>query len=63
MSSFGGSPLRQEIGLGDAIGPVRVLVWWPVSGRQQLLEEVPLDRVIRVREDGDGFERIEPPDP
>ncbi len=50
VSSFGGSPLRQEIGLGKATGIRQLEVWWPVSGRRQEFVEVPLDQLLQVRE-------------
>ena len=59
-SSFGGSPLRQEIGLGVATGIERIEVWWPVSKTTQVFENVPLDAVIRVTEGADEFERVQP---
>jgi hypothetical protein len=48
--SFGASPLRQEIGLGDATGIDSVEIAWPGSGRTQRLDGLQLDRRYRVRE-------------
>ena len=48
--SFGASPLRQEIGLGDATGIDSVEITWPGSGRTQRLDGLQLDRRYRVRE-------------
>jgi hypothetical protein len=48
--SFGCNPLRQELGLGKADGPVRVRVRWPTSGTVQVFEGVPLDRELRIEE-------------
>ena len=56
VSSFGGSPLRQEIGLGDATGIVAVEVRWPSSGLRQVFEDVPMNRLVRIVE---GRDRIE----
>jgi hypothetical protein len=50
--SFGASPLRQEIGLGDAAGIVRVEIRWPSGGRSQVLPGLAMDRHYRVREGG-----------
>jgi hypothetical protein len=56
--SFGGSPLRQEIGLGDATRILSVEVRWPASGRTQRLGPLDLDRRYLVREDGEAAERV-----
>ena len=49
--SFGGSPLRAEIGLGDARGISSVEVFWPATGKTQRLTGLLRDRGYRVRED------------
>lgn len=48
--SFGSSPLRQEIGLGNATAITRVELVWPASGLRQTLTGLALDRAYRVRE-------------
>jgi hypothetical protein len=48
--SFGASPLRQEIGLGTAQRILRVEIRWPAGGAAQILDDLPLDQVYRVRE-------------
>ena len=48
--SFGCSPLRQEIGLGQAQAVERVEIFWPVTGRTQVLTGLQLDRTYTVRE-------------
>ena len=48
--SFGASTLQQEIGLGDATRIRELTVVWPGSGRRDTWRDVPLDRVIQVRE-------------
>ena len=58
VSSFGGSPLRQEIGLGMADSIERVEIDWPGSATTQVLRGVPLDGMIQVTEGTDGFESI-----
>ncbi len=50
-ASFGGSPLRQEIGLGQAREILRVEIYWPKTGRTQLVKGVEMDRFYRVIED------------
>jgi hypothetical protein len=58
VSSFGGSPHRQEIGLGDAAAVRRLEVRWPDGGTTQVFEDVPLDAWLRVTEGEAGFERL-----
>jgi FG-GAP-like repeat/ASPIC and UnbV len=48
--SFGGSPLRREIGLGDAIRIVSVEVFWPATGLTQMIRGLKLDHRYRIRE-------------
>ena len=59
VSSFGGSPRRQHIGLGAASGIDRIEVTWPASGTVQVLEDVALDSSILVTEGQDGFSTLE----
>ena len=54
--SFGASPLRQEIGLAQTESIVRVEIFWPVTGRTQVLSGLELDRSYTVRE-GDAQAR------
>ncbi len=61
VSSFGGSPFRQEIGCADAEAVLEVEIVWPASGGRQILRDVPLDATIRVVQGRDGFERLHPP--
>ena len=58
VSSFGGSPLRQEVGLGDATTIERIEITWPTSGVTQTLTEVPLDAFIEVTEGQAGFREL-----
>jgi len=48
--SFGGSPLRLEIGLGDATAIRRLEVFWPASGERQVFTDVAIERFYEVRE-------------
>jgi VCBS repeat protein/ASPIC/UnbV protein len=59
VSSFGGSASRLEIGLGDATRIARLEIRWPRTAEVQVLEDVPLDGLIRVREGETTFERRE----
>ncbi|MCB1221749.1 MAG: CRTAC1 family protein [Planctomycetales bacterium] len=59
VSSFGGSPRTQEIGLGDATAITELELYWPVSGTRQLFRDVPLDTLVLVSEDADQWEGLE----
>ncbi|MEZ5274959.1 MAG: CRTAC1 family protein [Opitutaceae bacterium] len=48
--SFGASPLRQEIGLGQAARIERVEIFWPRTGETQTLTGLELDHAYHVRE-------------
>ena len=48
--SFGGNPLRQEIGIGEATTIERIEVLWPATGRTQVLTDVPPDRHVTIEE-------------
>ena len=48
--SFGASTLQQEIGLGDATRIRELTVAWPGSGRRDVWRDVPINRVLQVRE-------------
>jgi hypothetical protein len=61
VSSFGGSPFRQEIGLGNAIAIDRVEITWPTSRTHQVLTGVTLDSMILVTEGETGFEALHAP--
>ncbi len=51
--SFGASPLAQHIGLGKAARIGSLEIEWPASGTRQVFTDVPLDRVIEIREFAD----------
>ena len=54
--SFGASPLRQEIGLGNATRIVSIEIRWPAPAGVQSLTLPAMDRVYRLRE-GDAAAR------
>jgi hypothetical protein len=58
VASFGGSPHRQEIGLGDSSRIARLEIRWPRSA-PQVFESVPMDAAVRVREGSPELERLE----
>jgi hypothetical protein len=49
--TFGASPLRQEIGLGQANAIARVEIFWPVTGKTQVLTGLEKDRFYKIKED------------
>jgi Flp pilus assembly protein TadD len=55
-SSFGGSPLRQHIGIGRASAVKSVEVRWPGSGTVQRFNALGVDRMFHLRE-GDARPR------
>jgi hypothetical protein len=57
-SSFGGSPLRLEVGLGDAKKIARIEVRWPASGRRQTFRGVAPGKLYEIREDSDLLRAI-----
>jgi hypothetical protein len=59
--SFGASPRRQEIGLGDAAAVEKVTVRWPGSGTVQVFEQVAMDRFYRVTEGQEELEELSLP--
>ena len=50
MSSFGGNPLRQHIGVGKATSISEVEIWWPVTGQRQHFRNVAVDKAFHIRE-------------
>ena len=48
--SFGASPLRQEIGLGQAKSIRAVEIFWPVTGKTQTVTDLQMDHFYRIRE-------------
>ena len=59
--SFGGSPFRQEIGLGQAERIEEIRVTWPRTGREQRLAGVAMRRHYELREDTDVLRPLERP--
>jgi hypothetical protein len=59
--SFGGSSLRQEIGLGSATSIALLELSWPAGGAVQRFEELEIGRHYRVREGDDRTESLARP--
>ena len=58
VSSFGGNPMRQHIGIGQATSVRDVEIWWPVSGTRQHFRDVAADRTYRIRENSSVLETV-----
>ncbi len=54
--TFGGNPLRQEIGLGAADAIESVEIYWPTSDTTQRFDKVEMDRVVTITEGQDDLE-------
>lgn len=59
--SFGASPLRQEIGLGDAQRIDTITIRWPGSDTVQTFQDVAMNRFYRVTEGVDSLELLDLP--
>ena len=56
--SFGGNPLRQTLGLGEATRIERLEILWPATGNTQTFTDVPVDRAIHVVEDERSYSTL-----
>ena len=56
--SFGGNPLRQEIGLGDATAITLVQIQWPGSYLHQLVSGLEMNQSYEIREGSNQFVRL-----
>ncbi|MBC7775506.1 MAG: CRTAC1 family protein [Phycisphaerae bacterium] len=54
--SFGSSPLRREIGIGQATVIDEISMTWPASGITQVLKNVKPNQLIKIKEGQEGFE-------
>ncbi len=60
VSSFGSHPWRHEIGLGDATRISRLEIEWPTTGSHQVLENVPMDRLLEITEGTSTWRELPP---
>lgn len=64
VSSFGGNPFAQHIGVGSATVIDKLSIHWPADGspaqssRNQVFRTVPVDRTYRVREGAAELETV-----
>jgi len=56
--SFGASPMKLEIGLEQAQAVVRVEIFWPKTGRTQVVGKLKMDRCYGIREGDAGAQEI-----
>jgi hypothetical protein len=49
--SFGANPLRQEIGVGKAEQIDRMEVYWPVTDKTQVFQDLQVDQALLITED------------
>lgn len=56
--SFGNSPFRREIGIGQATMIDEISITWPVTGKTQTLKNVQPNQFIKVKEGKEGFETV-----
>jgi hypothetical protein len=57
--SFGSNPLRQHIGLGQAVVIDSLEIKWPVTGRVQVFKNLKADTNIKIKETVDSFTTYE----
>ncbi|MEP6683058.1 MAG: CRTAC1 family protein [Parafilimonas sp.] len=53
--SFGSNPLQQHIGLNSATSVEKIEITWPVTGKIQVFENVPVDANIKIKEGDNKF--------
>jgi hypothetical protein len=54
--SFGCNPRMQEIGLGKAARIQRVEIFWPATGKTQVVTDLALDKRYKIRENAESAE-------
>lgn len=54
--SFGANPLTQHIGIGRATRIEKIEIAWPSTGKLQLLQNLPIDTKIRIKEGDNKFQ-------
>jgi hypothetical protein len=59
--SFGGNPLTEIIGLGDATSVSRLRVTWPTSRTHQDFQDLAPDRLIAITEGTDTYKVVPQP--
>lgn len=60
-SSFGGNPLEQTIGLGDAERIAELTVHWPTSRTKQTYRDLPVNQFLEITELETDYRRVDRP--
>jgi tetratricopeptide (TPR) repeat protein len=58
QSSFGGSPLRQHIGLGKSAEILKIEIWWPGTPAPQSFSNVANRQFIEIKEGAAEFTKL-----
>jgi FG-GAP-like repeat/ASPIC and UnbV/PPIC-type PPIASE domain len=58
--SFGGSPMRQHVGLGRGARSVTLDIWWPSSNTRQHFDGLAVNQSIAVEELAQDYKRLTP---
>ncbi|MBS1659595.1 MAG: CRTAC1 family protein [Bacteroidetes bacterium] len=56
--SFGGNPLRKEIGIGSSALIDELVIKWPTSGIEQIFKNVQPRQFLKIREGKDKLEKV-----
>ena len=59
QSSFGGSPLRQHIGLGRSAQIRKIEIWWPRNPAPQSFSAVAKNQFIEIKEFATEYSKLE----
>jgi tetratricopeptide (TPR) repeat protein len=59
QSSFGGSPLRQHIGLGKAAQIQKIEIWWPGNPAPQAFSKVGKNQFIEIKESAAEYTKLD----
>jgi len=54
--SFGSNPLRQHIGVGSAQAIDSIVIYWPATGKTQVLKDIAVNKNIRIKEGSSAFD-------
>lgn len=58
QSSFGGSPLRQHIGLGKSAEIQKIEIWWPGTAAPQTFGGMGKDQFIEIKEGSAEYTKL-----
>ena len=58
-SSFGASPMEQNIGLGPNAHAITLDIWWPASGAHQHFSNIAKNQYLEIKEFATSYTRLE----